>query len=879
METKLRRILIVDDSDEDREYLKRLLTKSAAWNWTFSEANTGEKGLDLAVSGGPFECILLDYRLRDMDGMEFLERLRAQPGEPGIATIMMAGAGDESVAVRAMKLGAQDYLSKGNLNAASLFRAVDNAVSHFQLQKSNVALERAKWAAEKANLAKSNFLSSMSHELRSPLNAILGFAQIMSSDDPPPSPSQRESIEPILQAGWHLLSLINEILDLAQIESGRLALSVKSISLEEIMLECQAMMEPQGRSRGISLTFPRFETPCFVDADRTRLKQVLINLLSNAIKYNRENGEVLVTCDLFPSEGIGRERIRTGVGDTGPGLSPEKVAQLFQPFNRLGQETGAQEGTGIGLALSKRLVELMGGAIGVESTPGSGSVFWFDLNVAVAPPLAPAHAPDGARYAAFAPRQVHDSASATAPQYDGDTMRTILYVEDNPANVKLIGQLIARRTHLRLLTATDGESGIALARSHRPDMILMDINLLGMSGIEALRALREDPATADIPVVALSASAMPDDIEKGQLAGFFRYLTKPINIDDFSATLEATLGRRERPALILVVEDLPENRLLVKSYLRGSHCRLAFAQNGRDAVDMFSVSDFDLILMDMQMPVMDGLEASRAIRAIEKERGIVRPVPIVAITASATLQDIEKERMAGCNEHLSKPLSKVELLSAIAKYTARNMLPVRPEPPRSEGSGEIGSFAAADFARLADLGHYLTRTPQVGEFRDLRELGSALETSAVRMDSGGLRMQLNELSDHLSQMRFIEAALARIGSRPAEPLNDQVLRRLKEDSVLTELIDIFVASAPERLAEMRRALNASYAPGLLTSAHMLKGSCSTFGASPLGEVCARIEQASGGDMEGAAELIVLAEKELNRLTEALEPYREGVAQR
>jgi CheY-like chemotaxis protein/HPt (histidine-containing phosphotransfer) domain-containing protein len=873
METELRRILIVDDSDEDREYLKRLLTKSADWNWKFSEADSGEDGLALAVSGGPFECILLDYRLRDMDGLEFLEHLRAQRGEPRVATIMMAGAGDESVAVRAMKLGAQDYLSKGNLNSSGLFRAVENAVSHFQLQESNAELERAKWAAEKANLAKSNFLSSMSHELRSPLNAILGFAQILSSDDPPPSPSQRESIEPILHAGWHLLSLINEILDLAQIESGRLALSVKSISLGEIMLECQAMMEPQGRGRGISLTFPRFETPCFVDADRTRLKQVLINLLSNAIKYNRENGEVLVACDLYPSEGSGQGRIRISVGDTGPGLSPDKVAQLFQPFNRLGQETGAQEGTGIGLALSKRLVELMGGAIGVKSTPGSGSVFWFDLNLAVAPPLAPGLAQDGVRDPAFAPRQFHDNASA--PQHDGDAMRTILYVEDNPANLKLIGQLIGRRTHLRLLTATDGESGITLARKHHPDVILMDINLPGISGIEALRSLREDPATADIPVVALSASAMPDDIEKGQLAGFFRYLTKPINIDDFSDTLDAALERRERAALILVVEDLPENRLLVNSYLRGSHCRLTFAQNGRDAVDLFSVSDFDLILMDTQMPVMDGLEASRTIRALEKASGAASPVPIVAITASATLQDIEKERMAGCNERLSKPFSKAELLRVVGKYTLRNLRPVRLEPPGSEGSGEIGSFAASDFARLANLGHYLSRTPQGGEFRDLRELGAALETSAGLMDSGSLRTQLNELGDHLGQMRFIDAALDRIRARPAKPLNEGVLRGLREDSVLTELIDIFVVSAPERLAEMRRALNGSDAPGLLNSAHMLKGSCSTFGASPLGEVCARIEQASGGNMEGAAELIVIAGKELNRLTGALEAYREG----
>ena len=251
------------------------------------------------------------------------------------------------------------------------------------LQENNVELERAKAAAEKANLAKSDFLSSMSHELRSPLNAILGFAQLMSSDTPPPTPSQMASIDPILRAGWYLLELINEILDLAQIESGKLALSLEPTSLAEVMLECQAMIEPQGQKRGITMTFPRSGTPYFVDADRTRLKQVLINLLSNAIKYNRANGTVVVECAQTTPD-----RVRISVRDTGPGLPPEMLAQLFQSFNRLGRETTAEEGTGIGLVMSKRLVELMGGEIGVESTVGTGSVFWFELNSAEAPQFA-----------------------------------------------------------------------------------------------------------------------------------------------------------------------------------------------------------------------------------------------------------------------------------------------------------------------------------------------------------------------------------------------------------------------------------------------------------------------------------------------------------
>ena len=390
------------------------------------------------------------------------------------------------------------------------------------LQETNIELASAKSAAEEANLAKSDFLSSMSHELRSPLNAILGFAQLMELASPLPTDSQKESIAQILQAGWHLLKLINEILDLSVIESGKVSLSTESVSLAEVMSECQAMMEPQAQQRGISVTFPRFDNPFFVSADRTRLKQIVINLLSNAIKYNKERGTVVVDCTAS-TPGI----TRISVKDTGAGLSPEKVAQLFQPFNRLGQEAGGVAGTGIGLVVTKRLAELMGGVLGVESTVGAGSVFWCELISCAAPQLV-----------------VESGEAATfdgPPVPAGARPRTLLYVEDNQANMKLVEQLIARRPDMRLLTAVNGTLGIEVARTTRPTVILMDINLPGISGVEALKVLRIDPATAHIPVVALSANAMPRDIEMGLDAGFFRYLTKPIKIKEFMDTLNTAL--------------------------------------------------------------------------------------------------------------------------------------------------------------------------------------------------------------------------------------------------------------------------------------------------------------------------------------------------
>ena len=399
-----------------------------------------------------------------------------------------------------------------------LLIGTDNSVR----KQVELELNKAMAVAEKANLAKSEFLSSMSHELRTPLSAILGFAQLMESASPSPTASQTRSIDQILRAGWYLLELINEILDLALIESGKLSLSMEPVSLAEVMRECQDMIEPQAQKRGISVAFPHFEIPCHVKVDRTRVKQVFINLLSNAIKYNKAGGTVVVYYITDPPG-----RIRICVKDSGEGLTADKLTQLFQPFNRLGQEANGEEGTGIGLVTTKRLTELMGGIIGAESAVGMGSVFWVELNLS-------AERKSGVGISTF-PAFTHAHVKTDAE------VRTLLYVEDNPANLMLIEDLIARRPDIRLLSARDGIRGVEIARASLPDVILMDINLPGISGIKALRILAEDPSTAHIPVIALSANAIPRDIEKGLEAGFFRYLTKPIKVNEFMGTLDMAL--------------------------------------------------------------------------------------------------------------------------------------------------------------------------------------------------------------------------------------------------------------------------------------------------------------------------------------------------
>ncbi|WP_229502696.1 ATP-binding protein [Pseudoduganella guangdongensis] len=397
-----------------------------------------------------------------------------------------------------------------------------------QLEQANSELALAMEEAKSANQAKSAFLSSMSHELRTPLNAILGFAQILTSEKLPSTLAQkREFASHILKSGRHLLTLINEILDLAKIESGAVALSLEPVALQEILQECEGMVAPLADQRGIRLLFPDACT-ANVTADRTRLKQILLNLLSNAIKYNREAGSVVVDC----SPG-GPGLMRVSVQDTGMGLRPEQVKQLFQPFNRLGQESGTEEGTGIGLVVTKRLVELMGGTIGVTSSQGAGSMFWIEL--ASTEPT---------------PSRIDPDAESVPPlpRHAQGEPATILYVEDNPANLKLVEEIISFRPDLKLLSAPDGHLGIELARAHQPDMILMDINLPGLSGLDAVKLLHTDPRTAHIPVIALTANAMPRDVEKGLAAGFFRYLIKPINIDEFTDAINSTmsfLARRE----------------------------------------------------------------------------------------------------------------------------------------------------------------------------------------------------------------------------------------------------------------------------------------------------------------------------------------------
>lgn len=380
-------------------------------------------------------------------------------------------------------------------------------------------LSRALAEAERSNNAKSDFLSRMSHELRTPLNAIIGFGQLLEHDIR--DEEQIDSVREILHAGRHLLELINEVLDLSRIESGKMTLSLEPVQLAPLLSECLVLIRPLAQSHAITLMAHELECSVHLRADRVRLKQVLLNLLSNAIKYNREGGSVSVSC--INEDGAPLIRI----SDTGPGLPPEAVNRLFNPFERLGADEHAIEGTGIGLALSKRFVHLMGGTIGVVSTPGKGSTFWVRL---------PACDPAEGTSIAAEQNEAIESESGTPAD-----MRKVLCIEGNPANLRLIERVLARRRGIEVISATTPGLGLQLAKTRAPDLILLDINLPDIDGYDVMKCLRENPSTQYIPVVAVSANAMPGDLARAERAGFVEYVTKPISLDRLLAVVDGAL--------------------------------------------------------------------------------------------------------------------------------------------------------------------------------------------------------------------------------------------------------------------------------------------------------------------------------------------------
>ncbi|MCK5546456.1 MAG: response regulator [Rhodospirillaceae bacterium] len=510
-------ILLVEDSSTSAMLVHSVLEGGDEVHGKFAitHCKTLAEAISFLKKEG-FDLVLLDLTLPDSSGLETLSRVRT--AAPDIAIVVLTATDDESIGLEALQIGAQDYLIKDETYPKLLKRSVSYAKERFLIEKS---LRNARDKSDTANQAKSNFLASMSHEFRTPMNAILGFGQMLTYNKASPlDQTQQEYVDIILRSGEHLLDLINDTLDLAKIEAGIAEIILESLDIASLINECISLVSPLAKKRSITISIDASgAAPMQVLADGTRLKQVLINLFSNGIKYNNENGKLSITASQ-----AGNDWVRVNVTDSGNGIAAENFEKIFVAFSRLESESSEIEGTGIGLAVTKELVERMGGKIGLESTVGKGSTFWIELPVCM---TEPAQKKDGGKKS--------NSMDYSAVGY------SLLYVEDSLANKMLIEKVISRVEGAKFIWAETAEEGIKIAQDKNPDIIIMDINLPGMNGIEALKILQSMEETKNIPVVALSANAMPHDIERGMKVGFVRYLTKPIDINMFLKAVDGAL--------------------------------------------------------------------------------------------------------------------------------------------------------------------------------------------------------------------------------------------------------------------------------------------------------------------------------------------------
>ena len=639
------------------------------------------------------------------------------------------------------------------------------------LEVSQGALQFAVHAANTANVAKSRFLAHMSHEIRTPMNAILGMADLLWES--PLNADQRNYVQVFRRAGQNLLTLINDILDLSKIESGQFALDRTEFELEDLVERTVEIIRPRCRQKGIDLIVDvPSESHLSLMGDPLRLQQVLMNLLGNAVKFT-EVGQVVLSVRRGATPG----EVSFAISDTGIGIPADRQKAIFEDFSQADPSTTRKYGgTGLGLGIARRLVEFMGGALAVESEVGKGSTFRFSIQCEVGTKAAPGR-----------PQVAQDFAQ-----------HRVLVVDDNATNRMILRQtmrvwgLAAAETSSAAMAAAELERANAEGRPY--SLVILDRNMPQIDGFQAAQQIRA--LAPDVPLIMLTSDERPGDPALRRQHRIAAFSTKPVKRAELLRLICSALGKEEppagggkpapaaagppkgemRPAIpLLAAEDSEDNRILLEAYLKGSEYSLHFVEDGSRAVEEFPRHDFALVLMDLQMPVMDGLEATRRIRAIERERGLPR-VPVLALTANALPADIEASQKAGCDAHIAKPVSKARLLAVLRQYTSKAPDSSQPDAIVARVPAGLEHIApgylakrrgelpvlrqllqSLDWNQIRVLGHNMKGTGTGYGFPEITNLGAALEQAAKQSNPDAVSAQLLELEAYLSRVTLPEA--------------------------------------------------------------------------------------------------------------------------